>query len=144
MDLDEAMWGPLWCRDVKVHPEHIMHGRKVQMAYPIESVQGAIELWMSEFHNSDNRLIDMAVILLDKSILDQYDVPCGIWGDKPRHPLVWRLMWCHIVCNLLGLPDPCNIECEDLRIVPKEIADAVQNFFNDEAKPPFWDAVDDS
>jgi hypothetical protein len=36
MDSDEAILGPLWRRDVEDFPQYIMHGRKVQMAYPIE------------------------------------------------------------------------------------------------------------
>jgi hypothetical protein len=128
-------------RNKEDYPVVSRNGRLVQMSNPINSLEGAVELWMGEFPNCQDFNIDLAIILLDKDVLRFYRVPCGIWDSLPRHPLVWRLMWSHYVCQLLGLPDPCNLESEGVPIVPEEIATAVQDFFDDEAKPPFWGSV---
>ena len=139
--LDLETIGRLGTQSKEDYPVVSRNGRLVQMMYPINSLQGAVELWMGEFPNCQDFNIDLAIILLDKDVLRFYRVPCGIWDSSPRHPLVWRLMWSHYVCQLLGLPDPCNLESEGIPIVPEEIAAAVQDFFDDEPKPPFWDSV---
>jgi hypothetical protein len=139
--LDLELFGRLGTRSKVDYPIVSRNGSLVQMMYPIDSLQGAVELWMAEFPNGQDCNIDLANILLDKDVLRFYRVPCGIWDSTPRHPLVWRLISSHYVCQLLGLPDPCNLESEGVSIVPEEIAAAVQDFFDDEPKPPFWDSV---
>lgn len=141
--IELAKYERLGMRSIEAYHVLSRNGRIEQMMYPIDTLQGAVELWMGEFPNCQGFNIDLANILLDKDILGLYDVPCGVWDSTPRHPLVWRLMWSHYVCELLGLLDPCNIESDDVRIVPKEIAEAVQEFFDDEPKPPFWDPIPD-
>ena len=139
IDLETIDW--LWSRSEEDYPIVSRNGRLVQMRNAINSLEGAVELWMGEFPNCQDYDIDLAIILLDKDRLRFYRVPCGIWNSLPRHPLVWRLMWSHYVCKLLRLPDPCNLESEGVPIVPEEIATAVQDFFDDEPKPPFWGSV---
>jgi hypothetical protein len=123
------------------YPVVSRNGRQVQMMNAISSLEGAVQLWMGEFPDIQDSKIDLTTILLDKDVLHSYRVPYGIWDSRPRHPLVWRLMWSHYVCQLIGLPDPCNLESEGVLIIPKDIGAAVQDFFDDEPKPPFWGCV---
>jgi hypothetical protein len=139
--LDLETIGRLTMPDEEDYPVVSKNGRLVQMKNPINSLEGAVELWMGEFPNCQDFDIDLAIILLDKDRLRFYRVPCGIWDSLPRPPLVWRLIWSHYVCKLLGLPDPCNLESEGVPIVPEELARAVQDFFDDEPKPSVWGSI---
>lgn len=64
------------------------------------------------------------------------NVPRRIWNMDRRPSIFWKQIHSHYVCHLLGLPDPCNVESDDVRILPKEIADAVEEHFDDKPQPP--------
>jgi hypothetical protein len=140
--LSNNEWEGLGGRDKSVYPEVTRNGFTFQMQYPIASVEGAVELWLWEFPHCKTHWIDLAVMLLDKDVLDRYGVPCDIWDDSPRDPMVWRLMWSHYICELLGLPDPCNIDVNE--VIPEELSIALQEHFDDADKAPFWDSIENS
>jgi hypothetical protein len=137
---EELTWR-LGSRSTEDYPMLWRNGRTVQMTYSVASLQGAIEMWMSEVQGCEDHYIDISIMRLEKGILERHDIPCGIWDISPRPPVLWTLIWCHYVCDILGLPDPCNVQCEDVQIVPKAIFDAVKEHFDDEPKPPFWDSI---
>ena len=72
-------FGRLGTRNKEDYPVVSRNGRLVQMSNPINSLEGAVELWMGEFPNCQDFNIDLAIILLDKDVLRFYRVPCGIW-----------------------------------------------------------------
>ena len=88
-------WEGLGNRDKEEYPIVTRNGLTFQMQYPIASIEGAVELWLTEFPNCKSHWVDMAITLLDKDVLHQFDVPCKLWDGSPREPLVWRLMWSH-------------------------------------------------
>jgi hypothetical protein len=130
-------------RSLEDYPMLWRNGKMVQMSYRVDSLQGAVEMWMSEVQGCEDFYIDISIMRLEKDILARHDIPCGIWDIYPRPPVLWTLIWCHYVCNILELPDPCNVQCEDVQIVPKSLFDAIEEHFDDEPKPPFWDAIPD-
>lgn len=113
------------------------------MTYWVDSLQRAVGLWMNKFHGCKDYYINISIMWLTKDILALNDVLCGIWDIDPRPSIVWRMIRCYSVCQLLGLPNPCNGKCEDFQIMPKEIFDAVGEHFDNEPKPPFWNSNPD-
>ena len=79
-------------REKGVYPIVTENRLTFQMQYPVVSIEGVVELWLRDFLNCKSHGVDMAITLLDKDVLDKYDVPCNLWDSPPRDPLVWRLM----------------------------------------------------
>jgi hypothetical protein len=141
---EEFTWRLGSARSIDDYPMLWKNDRFVQMRYRVDTLQGAIEMWMSEMQCSDDWRVDISILRLEKGVLGRHDIPCGIWDFYPRPPVLWTLIWCHYVCDMLGLPDPCNIQCQDVQIVPQAIFDAVQEHFDDDPEPPFWDSILDA